>query len=83
MKTLISIIMLLILTGCNITPEQKVTMDTDRCKHIELFQQCLKLTPKGPESTTFNSWDNVIEACDTAAYRQSFTLIENIKQECR
>lgn len=60
--------------GCS-KPEvmQKSTAEwcIDTAKRIARFDECLKLIPKGPISTEYNDWEEVIEMCDSISYSQS------------
>lgn len=56
---------------------------SDQCMRAELFQQCLKALPAGPVSTHYNDWDEVVAACENAAYYQSIREKAQIKPECR
>ena len=55
----------------------------DQCLRTELFQQCMKALPAGPQATKYNDWDEVVRACDSAAYYQSKRARNTIKAECR
>jgi len=44
----------------------------DQCLRQQIFQSCLKSVPSGPTHTNMsNDWDEVISACENAAYFQS------------
>ena len=59
----------LIFSGCdNMEPWRAIV---DQQKRVELFQSCLVALPAGPQSTKYNDWDEVVEACDSASYRQA------------
>ncbi len=70
----------LVLAGCDV-PEKD--WGADQCLRIELFQQCLKALPAGPQSTQYNDWNEVVAQCQNAAYYQSLRKQEFIKKECR
>jgi hypothetical protein len=59
-------LIMLILVGC-----KTCYMQTDQAVRQKLFQECLKLIPKGPEATTYNDWSEVVAECEDAAYYQS------------
>lgn len=42
----------------------------------ERFDSCLKNVPSGPQQTKYNDWAEVVEACESAAYWQSFRAKE-------
>ena len=69
---------ILALAGCS---EMRSPV-TDQCLRRELFTQCLKNIPKGPASVKYNDWDDVVSACERAAYYQSFKPKAFIKPEC-
>lgn len=57
--------------------------EADQCVRAEEFQKCLAGVPKGPDSTHYNDWGEVVGACDKAAYYLSLRERAQIKQECR
>lgn len=67
-----------VLTGCEMD-----TTGLDQCQRQELFRQCMKLLPAGPEATKDNDWAEVASACDNVARDQSLKNITLIKVECR
>lgn len=72
----------LALSGCgeNVLPEPS---KSDQCMRREIFLQCMASLPKGPEKTTYNDWDEVVESCEKAAWKQSYRKLDQIKMECR
>ena len=68
--TLIAISLLVAaLTGCeNAGPEP------DQTVRNRIFMECLKALPKGPESTKYNDWGDVVDSCEHAAYYQSLQI---------
>lgn len=76
----------LILMGCDKDETlEKIKSKTciDQCKRTVLFQQCLKIVPKGPQTTKYNDWDEVIQKCESSAYFQSKIKCEFVKPECQ
>ena len=69
-----------VLMGC-----QEPSKRPDQCMRQEIFKQCMASLPKGPQSLTAtgNDWDEVVNSCDSSAYRQSIRRAEAIKPECR
>ena len=69
---------LMSLIGCG---ESKTVRD--QCKHADLFLQCMSIIPKGPKSTVYNDWDDVIEQCryfaDSASRRKKSVVAEECK----
>lgn len=55
----------------------------DQCIRAELFKSCLAALPAGPQATKYNDWDEVVSACESAAYFQSLRKRETIKAECK
>lgn len=57
----------------------------DQCMRAELFSACLRALPAGPAAPQFSDWDwdEVVAACESAAYRQSLRGAQHIKPECR
>jgi nitrous oxide reductase accessory protein NosL len=71
-----------LLAGCDPGQEADPWMP-DQCKREEVFQACLSHTPAGPQTTKYNPWDEVINACETAAYRISLRPKSQIASACR
>lgn len=65
----------LLLSACA-APDYPV-YESDQALRMERFDNCLSRIPKGPESTVYNDWDEVIEACDNIAYHQSKICVKN------
>jgi len=55
----------------------------DQCMRAELFASCMRALPAGPVAPQYNDWDEVVTACESAAYRQSLRGAQHIKPECR
>lgn len=62
------------LVGCGKSEIEPTTKWNDQGKRIKLFQECLLLVPAGPQTTTYNDWDDVVKACSDAAYYQSIVI---------
>ena len=73
-----AIILSVFLVGCT-----QPSSGVDQCMRRELFIQCLKYIPKGPDSTKYNDWDEVIKECQNASYYHSLRDFKYIKLECR
>lgn len=71
----------LLCVGCAPPPER--TSFSDQCLRREIFQQCLAAVPPGPAAPKYNDWAEVIDECETAAFRQSYREVKHIKPECR
>ncbi len=56
---------------------------SDQCLRATLFKECMAGLPKGPSSTHYNDWDDVVDSCETAAYYQSLRQRRHIKPECQ
>ncbi len=69
-----------LLAACEPSPEHSTP---DQCLRAQLFQQCLKALPAGPQSTKYNDWNEVILACDSASFYQSYRARKLIAPECR
>ena len=54
----------------------------DQCLRREIFQQCMKALPAGPQATKYNDWDEVVGKCETVAYYQSLKKKTQIAAEC-
>jgi hypothetical protein len=80
-RTILAAAMLLV--ACDNKPWEP-TNGPDQCLRREIFQQCLAALPKGPDRTgTSSDWDEVVGACENAAYYQSQRRFPHIKPECR
>ena len=73
-------IVVILLTGCT-PPEQKVI--PDQCLRSKLFRECMQVLPAGPNSTRYNDWDEVVQACSNEAYYSSLRKRSTIKEECQ
>ena len=54
----------------------------DQCLRREIFQQCMKALPGGPQATMNNDWSEVVNKCESAAYYQSLKKKKHITAEC-
>lgn len=54
----------------------------DQCLRREIFQQCMKALPAGPQATKYNDWDEVVGKCESVAYYQSLKKKTQITAEC-
>ena len=45
--------------------------EPDRVLQREIFFECLKNVPKGPDHVKYNDWDDVVDSCRVAAYNMS------------
>lgn len=68
MKRLTILILLLLLAGCE-NPGPRFRINNEL--YAKNFQECLKLVPQGPVQTKYNDWNEVVKACDSAAWSQS------------
>jgi len=57
-------ILLLCVSGCDFIP----AWETDQKLRREIFNECLKNLPAGPDETKYNDWDDVVEECGEQAY---------------
>lgn len=55
----------------------------DKCLQREIFNECLKTVPKGPNNVRYNDWSEVVEQCGVQARRMSIRPVTQIKPECR
>ncbi len=77
--TTLCLLLALAASGCN---EMKRPI-VDQCLRAEAFKQCMKLLPAGPQATKYNDWDEVVNACENAAYYQSLRVKEQVPMQCR
>lgn len=79
-RTIASVALTLALTAC----DGSIGVSTpDQCMRAALFASCMRALPAGPVSSQYNDWDEVVTACESAAYRQSLRGAQHIKPECR
>jgi hypothetical protein len=69
----------LLLAGCakpaaEVVRDEKKDAERGLLRH-EYFVQCMKLLPAGPQQTQYNDWDEVVEACNQAAWYQANQVI--------
>ncbi len=64
------IIAALVLTGCD---AYKQTLP-DQALRRQIFTDCLKNLPAGPDQTRYNDWAEVVNECGSQAYYQSLKL---------
>ncbi len=57
---------LVLLAGCEPPPNT-----TDQTVRRQIFMECLKNAPAGPNSTKYSDWDEVVDSCESAAFYQS------------
>jgi hypothetical protein len=69
---IICILFLLTIVSCR---NQERTVDNKL--RIEIFNECLKNTPKGPERTVANDWDEVIVECRNTSIILSEICVKN------
>jgi len=58
-------------------------MVLDQCKREELFFKCMQMVPKGPDSTKYNDWDEVVAECGQQVYYLAHRPLEQVKPECQ
>lgn len=71
MKIYMLLCISVILAGCSEDSEFFCPYKPDQELRAKLFQECLKLIPKGPQVVKYNDWDEVVSECGSQAYYQS------------
>lgn len=66
---------LLLLAGCAQSPDELNRNAQRGLLRHEYFVECMKLLPAGPQTTHYNDWNEVVSACDSAAYYQSIQAV--------
>ena len=61
----------------------RISTITDQCKREQLFSDCLKNLPHGPDVTKYNDWDEVVQQCGSIAHSISRREPQFIAPECR
>ena len=69
----------LVMIGCN--SSDRPVFDDDLKLEREIFMECLASVPKGPESTKYNDWDEVIMQCANVADTLSVKCVRNCQDE--
>ncbi len=82
-KKLILIALLLVWAALLVGCERPSETILDQCMRNQVFERCLTTVPRGPESTRYNDWAEVVGECETAAMYQSYRLRAQVKPECR
>lgn len=70
--------------GMYYSERDDVKRTTDRCEQQVLFERCLARIPKGPNSTVYNDWAEVIDECRSSAQQAArvITVQQNNAQTC-
>ena len=50
--------------------------EVDQVLHREIFNECLKNIPKGPQSTRYNDWSEVINECNSTSYYMALKRVK-------
>ena len=66
MKVLLFVISAFSLAGCEVAEYGR-----DQELNRELFKECMQALPKGPNSTVYNDWAEVVDECKGYAYHGS------------
>ena len=74
MKAIVATALVAVLTACAPMYPEYVP---DQTLRREIFKECMAALPEGPKSTQYNDWDEVVEECDSVAYRQSQVCVAN------
>ena len=69
MKKIVIIAALLALSACKDEPTPED--DLRGVLRVTLNQRCIDTLPRGPVSTHYNDWDEVVAACSEQAYYMS------------
>lgn len=75
----------LFLTGCGVPDGIEApgnSTEADQCLRRRIFMECLGALPAGPQETKYNDWDEVVKACESAAYYQSLRPKSLIEKGC-
>lgn len=55
----------------------------DICMKRDVFDECMKSLPTGPERTHYNDWSEVVEVCDSRSHWMAYRLKRHIPEGCR
>lgn len=56
---------------------------TNMCLQRELFNECMKNLPAGPQATKYNDWDEVVSECRHTAYYLAKRKRRVVPDECQ
>lgn len=57
------------MTGCSPSDTKPTPVDQNKRSHI--FIECLKAVNVGRDNTKYQGYSDIVDSCDSAAYRQS------------
>jgi len=87
-KLLMLVVMLLTACGQHSSESTAYASDVndvivkDVCMQREVFNECMKALPAGPQSTKYNDWDEVVKECRHTARYLSERRRKFVKPEC-
>lgn len=67
------VVILFVAIGCADREPSFCVGKANQAIRREIFMNCLKAVPRGPTHTKYNDWDEVVDACENAAYYQSIS----------
>ena len=82
MKTLMGLLLVLCITGCNSCEDfwlNGMVTGPDQCLRATLFEKCMDSRPRGVDA----DWDGAVKTCNMVSHSQSLRALSEIKQECR
>lgn len=74
MRSTIAILALLSLTAC-FDDKPSCDWQVNQIMRRQIFKDCLSLAQKQPNSTKYNDAAEVVDECESAAYKQSLERI--------
>ncbi len=75
MKYIIVLLLSVLLLGCDRLAPPVTVFDIS--KQVELYKMCMETLPKGPDSTVYNDWAEVVEECRDFAFWGSQYCVRN------
>lgn len=90
MDKLLIVIAVLALSACGDHSSERTAYASDRnevivkdaCLQREIFNECMKALPAGPQATKYNDWDEVVAECRHTARYLSERRRKFVKPEC-
>lgn len=84
MSRYLIVLIVLACAGCNEDSSGRgaptmAEWEVDQSIRREVFTNCLKNLPAGPNSAKYNDWDEVVDSCASTAYYQAMVCVSGCK----
>lgn len=74
MKGILIFGLIVFISGCDVR-----VLEPDPELRRELFKECMQLLPKGPDTTMYNDWAEVVDECKSYAYYGSKVCVQGCR----